>query len=123
MIVGRVTAELEAIVRLQIRGAAADKITDIDAILDTGFNDQLTMPRSLIQSLGLPFQTVGEAKVAGEVLISTTYFQATVRWGDVQKRISVMELEGAPLLGMALLIQHRIMLDVIAGGSVTIENV
>lgn len=121
MITGRVTPALEAVVRLQIRGQSGKEI-ELGAVLDTGFNDQLTLPPSVIRSLNLPFQTIGEATLAGEVVVSTNYFRAAVLWGGRERQISILELEGAPLLGMALLVDHHVALDVAVGGKVSINR-
>ena len=47
MIIGRGTAQREAIVRLVVL-EMAQQPRDVDAVLDTGFNGFLTLPRAMV---------------------------------------------------------------------------
>src|SRR5207244_11426502 len=52
MIIGVVNANREATIRLVIRGANGQE-HEIEAVIDTGFTGFLTLPATLIASLGL----------------------------------------------------------------------
>jgi predicted aspartyl protease len=52
MIIGVVNAHTEATIPLPMR-AADGREQEIEAILDTGFNGSLTLPPTMIASLGL----------------------------------------------------------------------
>lgn len=54
MISGRVSANLEARITLEVRDAAG-ATHSIEAEIDTGFNGFLTLPPALVTSLGLPW--------------------------------------------------------------------
>jgi predicted aspartyl protease len=60
MISGVVTGNLEATVRLQIRGPAGQE-QEIDAVIDTGFNGFLTLSLALVRQLSLPH--LGQSRV------------------------------------------------------------
>jgi predicted aspartyl protease len=53
MIIGSVSATKEAVVRLRVRGPAGPG-AEVDAVLDTGFTEYLTLPQAIITSLSLP---------------------------------------------------------------------
>ena len=53
MIEGVVNADYEAIIPLRIQGPDG-RTRDIEAVVDTGFTDFLTLPPALVDELGLP---------------------------------------------------------------------
>lgn len=53
MITGVVNADLEAVIRVPLRGPNGQQL-NIEAIIDTGFNGFLTLPPALLTTLGLP---------------------------------------------------------------------
>jgi predicted aspartyl protease len=61
VIVGEVTPYREAIIRLKLRGTSGQE-EEVEAVIDTGFSDYLTLPLVLIRSLGLP--RAGTVRVA-----------------------------------------------------------
>ena len=48
-------------------------------------------------------------------------YRATVIWDGLPRPVQVMETEDASLLGMSLLYGYRVIMDVVDGGTVTIE--
>ena len=55
---GVVNAALEAVVSLTIQGPSGQS-RDIEAVIDTGFNDFLTLPPPLVAELGLAYRNPG----------------------------------------------------------------
>ena len=60
MIPGVVNGNLEATVRLIVRGSGGQE-QGIDAVIDTGFNGFLTLSPALVRQLGLPH--LGQSRV------------------------------------------------------------
>lgn len=112
----------EAILQMDVRGPNGTE-TPIDAIVDTGFNDELTMSPSLIAGLGLSLDMSAEATLAGNVVVPTRYFRAALLWGGNWRPVSVLDMEGDPLLGMGLLWRNCLTIDAISGGRVCIDSI
>ncbi|HEX7183416.1 MAG TPA: clan AA aspartic protease [Thermoanaerobaculia bacterium] len=121
MLTGRVTAEKEAVVGIQVLGSAG-QVTSVEAGIDTGYDGFLTLPASLIRDLDLPFAGTARAILGDGKEVSMDLFLATVLWEDQPREVLVLATEGGVLLGMALLAGSRVILDVEEDGSVTIES-
>ena len=71
MIRGIVTAEREAIIRLRIFAPTTQE-QEIDAVIDTGFNDFLALPANQIRALDLPFAAPLLATLADGRVVETS---------------------------------------------------
>ncbi len=119
MITGIVNSFLEATVELplfDIRGQEQVIVT----IIDTGFDEALTLPTSLIQSLGLPFRGSGTTLLADGSESQYNIHEAVVNWDGQFQQILVNGAETDPLLGMALLEDYELRVQVRPGGKVRI---
>ena len=119
MITGKITANREAIIELEIIGSN-QKRENVEAVLDTGFNGYLTQTNDLINSLKL--QLAGSRHVTlgdGNVVVLDMYI-AKVLWHGQEREVLILEAEGGPLVGMSLLYGSRVMLEVVDNGDVTI---
>ena len=118
--IGKISDELEAVVRVEF--PAPDGTTrSIDAVVDTGFNGCLTLPRALINEFR--FEAVGQtlATLGDGTEIRLPRHLGTILWLGAAREAVILEAEGGPLLGMSLLLGTRIQLDVVPGGQVTID--
>lgn len=106
-------------VELRISGPAGPEV-DVEAVLDTGFTEFLTLPPALITSLGLPFQYWMPLALADGTPVQLEVYEATVMWHGQQRTVPVHATAADPLLGMHLLYGSRLLADVVDGGSVTI---
>jgi clan AA aspartic protease len=95
---------------------------EIDAVVDTGFDDALTLPRQIITALGLPLAGPAQATLADGSVVRLNYYRATVLWEGIPRKILVLDADGGPLVGMSMLYGSRVTLDVVDGGPVTIET-
>jgi len=92
-------------------------------VIDTGFNSFVTLPRALILQVGLLPTGYSQAKSDDEQQVQLPVFEAVVEWDGNPKAVVVLQVEGSPLLGMALLAGFNLNLDVVEGGSVTIRPI
>ncbi len=120
MILGVVNAHSEATIRLPVRDTAGHE-HEIEAVLDTGFNGSLTLPPAIIAALGLPWRTRSLVILANGTDDLCDIYTATVIWDGRARHILVESADTDPLVGMALLYGHDVHMQVVEGGSVSIE--
>jgi clan AA aspartic protease len=120
MITGTVTPFREARISLRVRGPGGQEVI-LDAVIDTGFNRYLTLPPSLISTLGLSFEAPAQATLADGSIVWMNYYRAAVSWEGNDRQIPVLESDGGPLVGMALLYGHELRIQVVDGGLVSID--
>lgn len=93
----------------------------INAVLDTGFNDFLSLPRSVIKQLGLLAYNVLRVQLSDVSEATSPVYLARVVWHGSEQIIRIQGVEPSPLLGMALLLGSRVTLDVRYGVAVEIQ--
>ena len=120
MIVGAVQSDGDAVVSLRVRGPNGS-LSLVEAVVDTGFNDSLTLTPRIVTTLGLLFREEGHYTLADGSEARTRLFAAEVEWSDQWRRVLVAEMEGTPLVGMNLMHGCRLTVDVIEGGRVEIR--
>ena len=113
---------LEARVRLIVQsdsGASAP----IEFVVDTGFTDDLALPLDIINRLNLrPREGVIAFTLADGSVANYERYTAYVLWHDRPVEIEVINMEGDPLIGMALLRGSNISIDALPAGAVTITE-
>ena len=119
---GLVTDDLEATVLLNVLPARGDA-QSVTAVIDTGFNGYLTLPAETIEALTLSFHSYAEAELGDGHIIVLRKFEGEVLWNGLPRAVTILQTQGAPLVGMALLEKHRIRIDVIPRGNVTIDSI
>ena len=121
MLIGRVSAENEAVVHIEVLGPAG-QVVPVEAAIDTGYDGFLTLPMSLIRDLDLPFKGTARATLGDGNEVRLDLFLAAVAWEEEPREVLVLAAEGGVLLGMAMLAGSRVTLDVEDEGAVTIES-
>src|SRR5262245_23047322 len=99
---GTVNADLEAVIRLLVRGPAAQR-RKIKAVIDTGYNGWLTLPPVLIAALGLPWRRRSRAVLADGNETLFDIYEATVIWDRRRFLVPIDEADTTPLVGTALM--------------------
>jgi clan AA aspartic protease len=120
MITGVVTASLQAIIRLTVRGPEGQE-QEVEAVIDTGFDGTLTLPPALIAALGLALRRRGRALLADGSESLFDIYEATVVWDGEPRRIAVDEADIDPLVGMSLLYGYELIVQAVESGSVMIQ--
>lgn len=120
MMTGTVSASREASISLTVRGPTGRQ-RRVEAVIDTGFSQWLTLPPALIALLKLPRKGRDRAVLADGSSCVFDVFEATVFWDRRRRRVAVHEADATPLVGMALLEGSELKMQVRAGGRVTIK--
>ncbi len=131
MITGSVNARRQPIVSLTVSGPSGTS-AEAETLLDTGYNGALTLPVEVVEALGLlPRRTV-TVNLADGSSAEMPVYAASVMWDGVLRdgvlRDGVLRdtrvIAGGtqPLLGMSLTLGHRVIVEMVDGGAVTIER-
>ena len=126
MVQGLVNARLEAIVNLSVMGPAGED-REIDAVVDTGFTDFLTLPHETVVELGLVFSGFLTAVLADGSPKELDVFEVTVMWDGRPRHVLALSSQGAPLVGMGLMAaccgmgRHNLYVEVVNGGRVVLQ--
>ena len=119
MINGRVTEDLKAKINIAI-SVGEGVWNSLDVVIDTGFNGQLALPEETVQSFGLildRFRRVTPA-IGGTRVVASGYVNLRLEGVSIRARIILAGTE--PLVGMALLRNHRIAIDAVTDGAVSV---
>ena len=120
MITGIVLAR-EARIRLKLRGPRGRE-QEIEAVIDTGYTAELTLPPSPIAALGLRWQSLDCGTLADGSECLFDVYEAKVVWDGKVRHILVDEADADPLVGMRLLRGHELKMQVRSRGKVTIKR-
>jgi clan AA aspartic protease len=111
----------EGRIRLKLRGPRR-KEREIEAVIDTGYTASLSLPPSLIASLGLRWKSFGRGILADGSECLFDVYEAQVDWDGNDRRVLVDEADTDPLVGMALLTGFELIMQVRSRGKVTIKR-
>jgi clan AA aspartic protease len=119
MITGVVNSDLEATIRLIVRGADGHK-RRITAVIDTGFDGWLSLPSAVIADLGLVWDRQTYATLADGSDVLFDIYLGVVVWNRRRRFIAIDEAETTPLVGTALLADFAMTAQFRPRGRVTI---
>ena len=106
---GSVDDRLDAILPVQLLDGLNQLVT-LEAVVDTGFSGFLILSSEVITKLGLTRLGASEAQLGNGEIVQFAVFTANVVWHGRQRVI----------VGMSLLKNSRLTIDVITGGKVSI---
>lgn len=121
---GHVRAESgEAVLALRVR-TTRDLEQRIDAVVDTGFNGALLLPRTIIQSLSAPAtNTYTQVELAEGSEASLPEYRLWVIWHGRMRAVTALAAEtNTALAGMTLLAGSRLTIVVLPDGFVSVEE-
>ena len=120
MIEGRVNSRFEAVVRLSVLGPSGEA-REIEAVIDTGFNGFLTLPLDLVAELQLPFATQSKVFLADGSDVWLNVHVVFVEWNGRRRYVKADATGRKPMVGMGLLHQYNLYVEVAQGGRVVIQ--
>jgi clan AA aspartic protease len=116
---GQVTDRPEALLPLHIRSGESE--LRVEAVLDSGFTDYLTLPQADIARLQLPLLDVVEGQLADGRIVHMEAYLGSVLWHGEPREIVILASDSAPLIGMSLLRGSHVSMEVKAEGNLSIE--
>ncbi|PSQ95226.1 MAG: clan AA aspartic protease [Bacteroidetes bacterium SW_9_63_38] len=119
MMTGFFTSDGEPALSVHVAGPAGN--LDVDAVIDTGFNGELTLPREQIESLGLPEATVTEVTLADGRVRDVPLHDANALLPGVTREVFVAEAPTMPLVGTGLLQGFSLHIEFQAEGTIQVE--
>ncbi len=123
MIVGHVTPDgREAVIPLTLLRSTAEETMSVEAVIDTGFTDRLTLPPDVVDELGLPLRGSAEVVLADGGIETLPMYRVRLLWHDRERTIRAYAASGDPLVGMTLLSGSELRIRVMGGGTVEIEE-
>lgn len=123
MITGSVTSHgREAIIPLTLFRDSDGESRSIQAVVDTGFTDRLTLPPEVVEELDLPLRGSVEVTLADGSIETLPIYRVRLLWHGREYAIRAYAASGDPLVGMALLSGSELRIRVVAGGAVEIER-
>lgn len=122
MLTGVVSAQLEPLMRLSVRDGS-DQPQEVEAVVDTGYNGFLTLPASLVASLGLTWLCRQQGRLADGSILTFDVYVAIVDWQGKRRIVEVEAADSYPLLGTLMLEGCELRINVISGGSVTVAGI
>lgn len=99
---GKVTAHREAVLSIIVRNSH-DVNHAVNAVVDTGYTGFVTLPSSLIATLGLRWKRFGFAMLADGSEITFDVYEGVVVWDGVPILADVDEVDADPLVGMVMM--------------------
>ena len=120
MMTGRVTANREAVIELEVVGSEQRR-EKVEVVIDTGFNGYLTLPSDAVSRLKLQLAGNRRATLGDGNTVVLDVYLAKMIWHSNEREVLVLQTEGGPLIGMSLLYGNRVTLTIVNGGDVTID--
>jgi clan AA aspartic protease len=122
MMTGSVNATLEPTIHIEVRDAMGQAHVFL-AKIDTGYDGSLSLPLQQIQALRLAWVDFVVATLADGSTRRINVYEATVIWNGQPRLVEVDAAYSTPLIGTGLLERHRVTIDMIPGGTVTIDPI
>ena len=120
MILGRVNDDLDAVIPIEVHGLER---MQVEAVIDTGFTEFLTLPLAVIQQLGFEFVSSEKTTLADAGTIEMDDYRGTIIWDGELREVVATCSDSDPLVGMSMLEGFDLRISVVPGGTVAIEKI
>ena len=115
---GRVTSARQPLLPLAILDGGGEWQT-LPFVLDTGFTGFIAVPERYSRQLGLTFRRLVDVSSATEQSVMVASGHALIIWFGRRRAVRAIQAGTHPLIGMSLLWHHRIAINAITNGAVT----
>lgn len=95
---------------------------NVEFIVDTGFEGELALPASLVRQLDAVFALEREIILADGTRQRRPYFRIALNWHEESRVTEIAVLGGGnPLLGVELLAENLLQIEMTDGGEVSLD--
>ena len=119
MIYGNINDNWDLVVPMRILDAN-EHVHRFDAVVDTGFNGELTLPIHHIRKFQLAPGLPTDITMANGVTETFNAYFGTLLWRGQRRAVQVVETESTPLIGIGLLWDSLLTAEIIDNGAVII---
>lgn len=119
MIAGSVNTRGDLLVPIRVLDANGH-VHRVEAVVDTGFNGYLALPSGLMEQLGVTATELVDMGLATDLVVTVESFEGIVLWRGERRSVEILEAEGTPLIGTALLWDSMLTAEMTDHGAVTI---
>ncbi|MBD2295148.1 clan AA aspartic protease [Anabaena sphaerica FACHB-251] len=95
---------------------------NLNFVIDTGFNDHLTLPPQAVSAMNLPLYSSTEARLADGTQALLSIHLATIVWDGIERLVPVLAAGYKPLLGTSLMAGYHLEIDFQDNGLVSLEK-
>ena len=121
MIEGRINNRYEAVITITVTGPAGAS-AEVQAVIDTGFNGFLCLPVQMTEELGMPFLHSRRIRLADDREAVVRVHQVELDWDGVRRTVRATASGTTALVGMQLMTDHQLEMDIRIGGAVRIHD-
>ena len=122
MIRGAFNERLQPMVVLEIADGEG-RLHPVEALMDTGFTQHLTLPPDEVARLGLEYKEPLPMILANGQRIEAPMYRGLVNWFGEPRRVNVIAVGRLPLLGMPMLENCKTTLLAQPGNEILIEEI
>jgi clan AA aspartic protease len=122
MITGTVNKQREAIILLAVHDAQS-RIYDVEAVVDTGFNGDLTLPPDAVGRFQLRWLFRQHGVLADGGIEVFDVYEAIIEWDGQLRTVDVDAIDSVPLIGMRAMEGYELRIQVQTAGAVSIQQV
>ena len=122
MITGHVNENYEAVIPIALPDLATRELHHFSAVIDTGFQGYLMLPRVVVQQLGLTVIDARDLVIGNEETHRFDLCAAVILWEDEPIPIPILVSETQILVGARLLAGYYLTAAMVPGGRVTLTK-
>ena len=123
MITGHVNENYEAVIPIALPDLATRELHHFSAVIDTGFQGYLMLPRVVVQQLGLTVIDARDLVIGNEETHRFDLCAAVILWEDEPIPIPILVSETQILVGAHLLAGFFLTAAMIPSGRVTLTKI
>jgi predicted aspartyl protease len=122
MMTGKVNSKLQPTMSLSLIAPDGTEF-ELDALIDTGFSGDITLPIETIRQMGLTFYVQDVHTIGNNQDVAFNFYTgAKVYWHQKDVDVLVMEVEGESYMGMELLSGSSLFVEAKPNGKVRVRE-